>query len=62
MAIICIIISKYFTVSYDFNSFFTTPTKINVNYAGMISKKKKKNEKTIVLPLLLQEVENVSQL
>lgn len=26
------------------------------------AKNKKKNEKTIVLPLLLQEVENVSQL
>ena len=45
----------------DFNSFFKTPTKINVNYAGMISEKEKL-KKQIVLPLLLQEVENFSEL
>ena len=45
----------------DFNSFFKTPTKINVNYAGMISEKEKM-KKQIVLPLLLQEVENFSEL
>ena len=45
----------------DFNSFFKTPTKINNNYAGMISEKEKM-KKQIVLPLLLQEVENFSEL
>lgn len=37
----------------DLNSFFTTPTKLNVNYAGMISEKFKKMKKQIVLPLFI---------
>ena len=45
----------------DLKSFFTTLSKINVNYAGMI-RQKKKMEKQIELPVLLQEVENFSQL
>lgn len=37
----------------DLNSFFTTPTKLNVNYAGMISEKFKKMKKQILYYLYL---------